>query len=96
MSSTAVAHARFSVQQLSLFFGFGSLKKWDALYDVCQDNFSIVQHSESPLELSHVANLKKLAPIRLPLKCQRHFYKLYIATLNMVVSKVLAMVPCIA
>jgi hypothetical protein len=73
MSSTAVAHARFSVQQLSHYFGFRSLKKWEALYDVCQDNFSIVQPSESPLELGHVANLKKARSNKTPVERPKDF-----------------------
>jgi hypothetical protein len=73
MSSTAVAHARFSVQQLSRYFGFRSLKKWEALYDVCQDNFSIVQPSESPLELGHVANLKKARSNKTPVERPKDF-----------------------
>jgi hypothetical protein len=59
MSNTAAAHACLTVQQLSCYLGFYSLKNWDNLYDVCQPTFSLIKSSETPLELGAVANIKK-------------------------------------
>ncbi len=59
MSNTAPNHMRYTIQQLSRYFGFRLFINWDILHDVCQQNFSFFQPSESPLELGHVANIKK-------------------------------------
>jgi hypothetical protein len=59
MSNTAAAHTHLTVQQLSRYLGFRSLKNWDILYDVCQPTFSLIKSSETPLELGAVANIKK-------------------------------------
>jgi hypothetical protein len=58
-SNTFPSHICLTIQQLSRYFGFRSLKNWDSLYDVCQLNFSFINLSDPPLELGHVANIKK-------------------------------------
>jgi hypothetical protein len=58
-SSTMSQHHRYTVQQLSRYFGFRSLKTWNTLQDVCQPNFTLYHPSECPLELGNVANIKK-------------------------------------
>jgi hypothetical protein len=55
MSNTAPNHMRYTVQQLSQYYGFRSFKNWDVLYDVCQPNFSFIQPSDPPLK----SNIKK-------------------------------------
>jgi hypothetical protein len=59
MSHTAPSHYRFTIQQLSHYYGFRSFKNWDTLYDVCVPNFSFIQAGESLVELGNVANIKK-------------------------------------
>jgi len=59
MSNTAPQNIRFTVQQLSRYFGFRSFKSWDNLYETCQSNFSFIKPSDTPLELGQVANIKK-------------------------------------
>jgi hypothetical protein len=44
MSNTAPKHVRYTIQQLSHYFGFRSLKNWDTLDDVCQPNFSFIKN----------------------------------------------------
>jgi hypothetical protein len=59
MSSSTASHHRFTIPQLSRYFGFRSLKNWENLHNVCQPNFSIIHPSECPMELGNVANIKK-------------------------------------
>jgi hypothetical protein len=59
MSNTALSFMQYTVQQFSRYMGFHSFKNWEALYDVCQPNFSFIKLSHSPLELGQVANIKK-------------------------------------
>jgi hypothetical protein len=47
MSSTSASYHRYTIQQLSRYFGFRSLKNWDTLHDVCQPNFSLIHPTES-------------------------------------------------
>ncbi len=67
MSNTAPLQSRFTIQQLSRYFGFRSFKNWDTLHDVCQPNFSFINPSENPLELGHVANIKKARSNKTPI-----------------------------
>jgi len=55
MSNTAADHTQLTVQQLSRYLGFHSLKNWDIL----QPTFLLMQSSETLLELGAVANVKK-------------------------------------
>jgi hypothetical protein len=73
MSSAAPTNMRFTVQQLSCYFGFRSLKNWDVLHDVCQSNFSLVNASTPPLELGQVANIKKACSNKVPIECPAGF-----------------------
>jgi hypothetical protein len=66
MSRTAVMTTHFTVQQLSRYFGFRSLKNWDVLHDVCQPNFSFVRTSDNVLEIGQVANIKKARSNKTP------------------------------
>jgi hypothetical protein len=52
-------HNRYTIQQLSRYFGFRSLKNWNLLQDVCQSNFTLYNPTECTLELGNVANIKK-------------------------------------
>jgi hypothetical protein len=49
MSNTAPKHVRYTIQELSCYFRFRSLKNWDTLHDVCQPNFSFVKSIDLPL-----------------------------------------------
>ncbi len=51
MSNVAPKHSRYTVQQLSHYFGFCSFKNWDVFHDVCQPNFSFINTTDLPLEL---------------------------------------------
>jgi hypothetical protein len=73
MSNTAPQHMRFTVQQLSWYFGFRPFKNWDVLHGVFQDNFSFIQPSDSPLELGDVANIKKARSNKVPVECPPNF-----------------------
>jgi hypothetical protein len=73
MSSAAPTNMHFTVQQLSRYFGFRSLKNWDVLHDVCQSNFSLVNASTPPLELGQVANIKKACSNKVPIECPAGF-----------------------
>jgi hypothetical protein len=68
MSNTVSNNKRFTVQQLSRYFGFRSLKNRDILYDVCQPNFSLLKTSKKLLELGQVANLKKARSNKTPVQ----------------------------
>jgi hypothetical protein len=68
MSNTVSNNKRFTVQQLSHYFGFRSFKNWDILYDVCQLNFSLLKTSEKLLELGQVANMKKARSNKIPVE----------------------------
>jgi len=68
MSNTVSTNKRFTIQQLSRYFGFRSFKNWDILYDVCQPNFSLLKTSEKLLELGQVANMKKARSNKIPVE----------------------------
>lgn len=70
MSNTAPATMRFTVQQLSRYFGFHFFKNWEVLHDVCQPNFSFIKPSDDLLELGQVVNIKKSRSNKTPL--ERH------------------------
>jgi hypothetical protein len=67
MSNTAPKHIRYTIPQLSRYFGFHSFKNWDVLHDVCQSNFSIHNTNDVPLELGQVANIKKARSNKTPI-----------------------------
>jgi hypothetical protein len=73
MSNTAPLHSRYTIQELSRFFGFRSFKNWNALHDDCQPNFMFIQPTDSPLELGHVSNLKKACSNKTPIDCPQDF-----------------------
>jgi hypothetical protein len=73
MSNTAASHTRLTVQQVSRYLGFCSLKNWDILYNVCQPTFSPTQSSDSQLELGTVANIKKACQNKTPVPRPFHF-----------------------
>jgi hypothetical protein len=73
MSNTAPKHTRYTIQQLSRYFGFRSLKNWDTLHDVCQPNFSFIHTTDLPLELGQVANIKKARSNKTPIDCLPDF-----------------------
>ncbi len=70
---------RFTILQLSRYFGFHSLKSWDTLYDVCKLIFSIIEFSDPPLDLGHVATRHLLTD-------QRISWKWFIVTYLMEIS----------
>jgi hypothetical protein len=67
MSNTAPKHLRFTIPQLSRYFGFRSFQNWDVLHDVCQPNFSFLNSTDLPLELGQVANIKKARSNKTPI-----------------------------
>jgi hypothetical protein len=73
MSNTAPSHYRFTIQQLSRYFGFRSFKHWDTLYDVCAPNFSFIQPTETPVELGNAANIKKSRSNKNPIDRPKDF-----------------------
>jgi hypothetical protein len=73
MSNTAPSHHRFTIPQLSRYYGFQSLKNWDTLHDVCVPNFSFIQSGEMPVELGNVANIKKSRSNKNPIDCPKDF-----------------------
>jgi len=82
---------RFTVQQLSRYFGFRSFKKWDVLHDVFQDNFSFIEPSNSPLELGDVANIKKLKATKSLLNALPISLRLFTMTLVLGIVRLLVM-----
>jgi hypothetical protein len=76
MSNTAPGFSRYTVQQLSHYFGFRSFKNWDVLHDVCQPNFSFIQPSDTPIELGQVANIKKACCNKRPVERPPHFLEM--------------------
>ena len=50
-----------------------SLKSWDSLYDVCKSIFLIIHTSDHPLELGHVANIKKAHQNETLIDCPKDF-----------------------
>jgi len=73
MSNTVPGFSRYTVQQLSRYFGFWSFKNWKVLHDVCQPNFSFIQPSDTPIELGQVANIKKARCNKRPVERPPHF-----------------------
>jgi len=73
MSNTAPSHHRFTIPQLSRYYGFQSLKNWDTLHDVCVPNFSFIQSGEMPVELGNVTNIKKGRSNKNPIDCPKDF-----------------------
>jgi hypothetical protein len=73
MSSSTAAHHRFTILQLSRYYGFRLLKNWDILHDVCLPNFSLIHPSECPLELGNVANIKKARSNKQPIDRPSNF-----------------------
>jgi hypothetical protein len=72
-SNTFPSHIRFTIQQLSRYFGFRSLKNWDSLHDICQPNLSFINSSDPPLELGHAANIKKARSNKTPIDRPKDF-----------------------
>ncbi len=68
MSNTAPVSMRFTVQQLSRYFGLRSFKISEVLHDVCQPNFSFIKPSNAFLELGQVANIKKSQSNKTPIE----------------------------
>jgi hypothetical protein len=73
MSSSTAAHYRFTIPQLSRYYGFWSIKNWDILHDVCLPNFSLIHPSECALELGNVANIKKARSNKQPIDRPSNF-----------------------
>jgi hypothetical protein len=67
MSNTAPKHIRYTIPQLSRYFGFCSFKNWDVLHDICQPNFSFHNTNDVPLEIGQVANIKKARSNKTPI-----------------------------
>jgi hypothetical protein len=95
MPNTTTDHTLLTVQQLSRYLGFRSLKNWDILYNVCQPTFSLTQSSEIPLELGAVANIRKSCQNKLQSHALLNTWKWYIVTLDMVTVSMLGMAHCI-
>lgn len=61
MADTAPSCFRLTVQQLSRYLGFRTLKNWDIIYDVGQPTYYYLLHSlETPLALGCVAYIRSL------------------------------------
>jgi hypothetical protein len=73
MSNTAPCHTRFTIPQLSRYYGFRSLKNWDTLHDICVPNFSFIHSMETPVKLGNVANIKKSRSNKNPIDCPKDF-----------------------
>jgi len=66
MADTAPSCFRLTVQQLSRYLGFRTLRNWDIIYDVGQPTYYYLLHSlETPLALGCVAYIRKLAVTKL-------------------------------
>jgi len=66
--SNTMSTKRFTIQQLSRYFGFRLFKNWEILYVVCQPNFSLLKTSENFLELGQVANMRKAQSNKTPVE----------------------------
>jgi len=73
MSNVALSHSWFTVQQLSRYSDFCSFKNWDTLHDVHVPNFSSIQPTDTPIELGHIANIKKACSNKTPIDRPKDF-----------------------
>ncbi len=73
ISNATPKNSRYTIPQLSRYFGFRLFKNWDVLHDICQPNFSFMNTNDLPLELGQVPNIKKARCNKTPIDHPKDF-----------------------